>query len=65
MHFAYPQMLLRLQACYGEAPVASADDGYRRLDWGALVVAMGDGLSLVDEDFGDGVVEGDFSSMCL
>ena len=49
-HFTYRQMLLRLPGLLlSEAPVASQDDG----------------LTLVDEDFGDGVVEGDFSSMSL
>ena len=31
----------------------------------APVASQGDGLTLVVEDFGDGVVERDFSSMCL
>jgi hypothetical protein len=49
-HFTYPQMLLRLPGLLlREAPVAS----------------QGDGLTLVDEDFGDGVVEDDVSSMSL
>ena len=43
----------------GDTPVATEGDGDGRLHGRALVVALRDDLALVDEDFGDGVVEED------
>ena len=42
-----------------DTPVAAEGDGYGWFNGVALVIALGDGVAVVDEDFGDGVVEED------
>ena len=41
----------------GDAPPATEGDGDCWLHGSAGVVATGDGVALVDEDFGDGMVD--------
>ena len=54
-----PDAVERPGLLLGDATWAADGDGYGRLHGVAFVVALGDSVAVVDEDFGDGVVEED------
>ena len=59
LHRGFTRCFERPGLLLGDTPVSAERDGDGRLHGVAFVVAAGDGVAVVDEDFGDGVVEED------